>query len=248
MRHQAQVNVAIFRRLPIACLHTPRALWLLYIAAEPPDIEPSVGQGRLQRFARLTNTRHPVLAPQYGASGSTPYSCYTACRYTAGHETLPQSLDAGSLSTVYQLCYVIVSFDTITVFIKASRALNLLAMSGRERRAKNFSLLLSCSSREQRRTSRRRVHSLTTFGYANIWKAAPGPESRRLHATRSIKSNRARNHGNWGKRCLGREQARGPNACSTARSNSRFFVTLPTPSSADTSHAIGAHARYGIDL
>ncbi|KAL6901332.1 hypothetical protein GGI43DRAFT_375120 [Trichoderma evansii] len=30
--------------------------------------------GPLQRFARLTNTRHPVLAPQSGASGTT--SCF----------------------------------------------------------------------------------------------------------------------------------------------------------------------------
>lgn len=42
LRHEAQVNVAIFRRLPIACLllglrHALFGLSLLYIAAEPPD-------------------------------------------------------------------------------------------------------------------------------------------------------------------------------------------------------------------
>lgn len=75
----------------------------------------SVGQGPLQRFARLTNTRHPVLAPQSGSSGTAPYFCYTACRYVAGGETMPQPLDAGLFSTACQ--YANISFAILTAFV-----------------------------------------------------------------------------------------------------------------------------------
>lgn len=51
---------------------------------------------------------------------------------------MPQPLDAGLFSTVYQY-YAIVSFDRLIVFIKASRTLNLHAMSGRKRRVKSSS-------------------------------------------------------------------------------------------------------------
>lgn len=126
----------------------PRALWLVFCCTLPQSrqiLKLSVGQGRLQRFARLTNTRHPVLAPQSGASGtSTPYFCYTACRYAASHETMPQPLDAGLFSTVYK--YVIVSFAILVVFIKVSEIPNLDAIFGRERRLDSSSSLLSCSS------------------------------------------------------------------------------------------------------
>lgn len=43
---------------------------------------------------------------------------------------MPQPLDAGSYSTVYQLYHVIVSLDIIIVSIKASRTLNYLPWLG----------------------------------------------------------------------------------------------------------------------
>lgn len=95
---------------------TPRALWfifLLHIAAEPPDIEAECWPGSSPALCSAhqhpaPGTRSPIW--RFGHY-CTSYSCYTACRYAAGHGTMQQPLDAGSFSTAYQ--YVIVSLDMV---------------------------------------------------------------------------------------------------------------------------------------
>lgn len=65
LRHQVQVNVAIFRRLPIArqpgLRHALFGPTLLYIAAEPPDIEADCWPG---------SSPAPCSAHQHPAPGT----------------------------------------------------------------------------------------------------------------------------------------------------------------------------------